>query len=300
LSKHQALAVALTALLATLSFAQGKPRPQAKAEPPAKAAAESPGLPSEATVDSYLKHMFSYDPGIAWKILSIKPSQAPNVAVVTALLKGSQGSQVVRLFVMPGGEWAVVGDMVPFGADPFAHARNKLAAGAHGPSRGPANAAVTIVEFSDLQCPACKTAQPTIERLLAEVPDVRFVFQNFPLENLHPWASRAAAYADCLGRANNEAFWKFIHTVYENQEQVTTENVDQKMTDFAQQSGGNGKEIAACAAQPATAERVKQSEALGLALNVSGTPTLFINGREIPNVTSIPYEMLKQFATQKD
>jgi hypothetical protein len=65
---------------------------------------------------------------------------------------------------------------------------------------------VTIVEFGDLQCPACKAAQPTIEALVAAEPQARFVFQNFPLE-MHNWAAKGAAYADCVGRASNDAFW---------------------------------------------------------------------------------------------
>ena len=89
-----------------------------------------------------------------------------------------------------------------------------------------------IVEFGDLQCPACKAAQPTIEALIAAEPNARFVFQNFPLE-MHNWAAKGAAYADCLGRASNDAFWKFVSKTYETQSDITAANADEKLTALA-------------------------------------------------------------------
>ena len=91
-----------------------------------------------------------------------------------------------------------MGDIIPFGAKPFDPVKKELEKGITGPSRGPKDAPVTIVEFGDLQCPACKAAQPAIEALIAAEPSARFVFQNFPLE-MHNWAAKGAAYADCVG-----------------------------------------------------------------------------------------------------
>jgi protein-disulfide isomerase len=151
---------------------------------------------------------------------------------------------------------------------------------------------VTIVEFSDLQCPHCKEANPTVERLVNEDPDVRFVFQNFPLP-IHNWAQKAAAYADCIGRASNDAVWKFIDAVYEAQNDITADNADQKLTDLADKAGVKGSDIAACAAQPETEARVEASVNLGKSLDVNSTPTIFINGRPA-GVEGNKYDVLKQ------
>jgi protein-disulfide isomerase len=194
--------------------------------------------------------------------------------------------------VMPDHKFAIAGDMMPFGADPFAPVRALLESRAKGPARGPANAPVTIVEFSDLQCPSCKAAQPVIDRLLTDVPNARFVFENFPLD-MHPWAMKGATYADCIGRENNDAFWKFVHTVYDNQEKITTQNADAQLKTYAGEAGANAQTVAACAAQPATAARVRESLELGKSVGVAGTPTLFVNGRKIGNVGAIPYDILK-------
>jgi protein-disulfide isomerase len=266
------------------------------AKPADKAAvAPSVGLPSETTVESFLQQTFGYDSQVSWKISSIKPAPVPGLAEVDVVLANPQGQQASRFFVTPDGEHAVIGDIIPFGAKPFDPARKMLEKGLTGPARGPKNAPVTIVEFGDLQCPACKAAQPAIEGLIASEPNARFVFQNFPLE-MHNWAAKGAAYADCVGHASNDAFWKFIAKTYETQADITAENADEKLTALADASGVKGADIATCAGTPVTKAHVDASLALGKAVNVTGTPTLFINGRSIGNVSQIPAASLKALA----
>jgi len=249
-------------------------------------------LPSEATVNSFLQQTFGYEAQVSWKISSIKPAPVPGLAQVDVILATPQGQQISRFYVTPDGDHAVLGDIIPFGAKPFDPAMKTLAKGISGPSRGPKEAAVTIVEFGDLQCPACKAAQPAIESLIAAEPQARFVFQNFPLE-MHNWAAKGAAYADCVAQASNDAFWKFIAKTYDTQADITAENADEKLTALANDAGVKGADIAACAATPVARAHVEASLALGREVNVTGTPTLFINGRTIGNVSQIPLDTLK-------
>ncbi|MFZ0759913.1 MAG: DsbA family protein [Candidatus Sulfotelmatobacter sp.] len=249
-------------------------------------------LPSEATVDSFMEQNFGYESQVSWKISSIKPAPVPGLAQVDVIIASPHGQQASRFYVTPDGEHAVLGEIIPFGAKPFDAARETLDKGVTGPERGPKDAPVTIVEFGDLQCPACKAAQPAVEGLIAAEPNARFVFQNFPLP-MHNWAAKGAAYSDCVGRASNAAFWKFIAKTYETQSDITAENADQKLTALADGAGVKGAEIAACAATAATKARVDASMALGQKVNVTGTPTLFINGRSIGNVSEVPPDTLK-------
>jgi protein-disulfide isomerase len=246
-------------------------------------------------VDSFMKQTFGYESQVSWKISSIKPAGVPGLAQVEVILATPQGQQISRFYVTADGEHAVVGDIIPFGAKPFDPAKKILEKGITGPSRGPKDAPVTIVEFGDLQCPACKAAQPAIEGLIAAEPNARFVFQNFPLE-MHNWAAKGAAYADCIGRASNDAFWKFVAKTYETQADITAENADEKLTALATDSGVKGAEIATCASTPVTKAHVEASLALGKAVNVTGTPTLFVNGRSIGNVSQVPAATLKGLA----
>jgi len=249
-------------------------------------------LPSEEEVNAFLHETFGYDPQLTWKITGIRPSQAEGMAEVLVQISGPQGQGEQKFFVTEDGKHAVVGDVIPFGAHPFEKTRELLDKKVTGPARGPASAAVTVVEFSDLQCPHCKEAAATIERLLAENSNIHFVFQNFPLP-MHNWALKAADYADCVGRASNDAFWKFVSGVYAAQTDITAENADQKLTELAETLGLNSKEIAACAAKPETQARVEASVNLGKSLDVNATPTLFINGRPV-GVNGNNYDVLKQ------
>jgi protein-disulfide isomerase len=198
---------------------------------------------------------------------------------------------VNRLLVSADGKHAITGDILPFGAKPFDDARAKLEKGVNGPAKGPAKAAVTIVEFSDMQCPHCAKAASSIDQLLAQEPDAHFVFQNFPLP-AHNWAEKAAGYVDCVGRASNDAVWKFIQKTFDEQANITEANADEKLKAIATASGANGDEVAACAAKPDTKARVEVSVALGKSVDVNATPTLFINGRNVPGGT--PVDLLKK------
>jgi len=289
------LSIAL--MLVTLAGAPQKPVTSQPAAKPATA----PGLPSEETVNAFMHKMFGYDPSVTWEVVSIKPSSIAGISEVSVNLKNPQGQQNTKLYVAADGQHALIGEIIPFGSDPFAAARMALEKGIDGPTRGPADAPVTIVEFSDLQCPHCKEAQPTIDKLMSKEKNARLVFQNFPLQS-HDWAAKAAAYADCVGRSSNDAFWKFMQGVYDAQSDILTTNADEKLTALADKSGVKGSDIAACAAKPETASRVEHSVALGKSVDVTGTPTLFINGRKIANVAGLPYDMLKQlveFAAKK-
>jgi protein-disulfide isomerase len=283
----------LMLLVLILTCGVGAAQSSTNANPADKVAASSVvNLPSEATVDAFMQQTFGYEPNVTWKVSSIKPAPVPGLAQVDVVLASPQGQQSSRFYVTADGEHAVVGEIIPFGAKPFDQARKILEKGISGPSRGPKDASVMVVEFGDLQCPACKAAQPAIEALIAAEPNTRFVFQNFPLE-MHNWAAKGAAYADCVGQASNEAFWKFIAKTYETQADITAENADQKLTALADGAGVKGADIAACANTPVTQARVDASLALGKSVNVNGTPTLFVNGRGMGNISQVPAETLK-------
>jgi protein-disulfide isomerase len=292
--------ICILLLVGALATAQSK---SAKSTPPkpAEKTSGSVNLPSEATVDSFLQQQFGYETDLTWKISNIKPSMIPGLAEVNVVLASSQGQQATRFFVAPDGQHALVGEIIPFGARPFDPAKQALDKGITGPERGPKGAPVTIVEFGDLQCPACKAAQPTIEALVAAEPNSRFVFQNFPLE-MHNWAAKGAAYADCVGRASNDAFWKFVSKTYETQSDITAENADEKLTAIADGTGVKGADVAACAVKSETKARVDASITLGKSVDVTGTPTVFINGRRIssfdPRMTDV-YKSLVAFAAKE-
>ena len=159
--------------------------------------------------------MFGWNQELTWKVEEIKPSEASGITQATVVFNTPRGPQIARFYITADQKFTFMADLLPFGADPFAETRQLLQA-ANGPVHGPKDATTTIVEFGDLECPACKAAQPNIAKLMEEEPKVKLVFQNYPLPQ-HKWAMIAAKYLDCLDRQNNDAAWKFIATTYDHQ-----------------------------------------------------------------------------------
>ena len=310
--KRIAAMIASAALITSFALAQqpaktAKPAAVAKTEKPAEKMTEAipatdAKLPNEATVLAFYNRMFGFQPNLNFKVADIRWSEVPGIAEVTAIANTPEGQQVAKLFVTPDGKHAISGELIPFGSDPYADNREKLKQ-AFGPTRGLASPAVTIVEFADLECPACKSAQPIIQKLLTDEPNVRLIFQSFPLEQLHPWAMEAASYLDCIYRSDNQAAVTFLDTIYDHQSEITKENATEKLKQYAQEAKADPAKTAACAGELITRGRIEKGLALGREVKVTGTPTLFINGRPISNLGNLPYETLKALvefeATQK-
>ncbi len=259
----------------------------------AVATSSATNLPSDATVDAFLQHMFGWNQNLTWKVAEIKPAEAPGLSEITAVFNTPQGQQIFRIFVTADQKFALTGDLVPFGADPFAASKSGLKE-ANGPVHGPADAAVTIVEFGDLECPACKAAQPNITKLMQEEPKARLIFQNYPLESIHKWSMLGAKFVNCIGRENNDAVWKFISTVYEHQGEINAENAETMLKGYAKDAGADPAAVSACVAKPETEKRVRESLALGTKVGVTSTPTFFINGRKVVGFgNNTPYEVVK-------
>lgn len=275
--------------------AQAKPHMAAEAKP------SSAALPTKQEAESFLRHMFGYEPNTQYQVLGISNSEVPGVAKVTVQVGGPQAPPV-DLYIMPDREHAIAGQVLPFGADPFTPIEHKLEAQAKGPRMGAAQPRVTIVEFSDLQCPHCKRAQPVIDKLVADTPGARLIFQPFPLP-MHDWASKAALVGQCVAEQKPEAFWAYVKGVYDAQDQITAASAPQKLQELAKAAGADPQRASTCAASQAVSQKIQDSINLGQSLGVTGTPTVFINGRKVGGIADMPYDQLRKLtefeATQK-
>jgi protein-disulfide isomerase len=150
----------------------------------------------------------------------------------------------------------------------------------HQPSFGPEDAPVTIVEFGDLQCPSCRAEAPLLRQLIPELfPNkVRIVFKDYPLESIHPWARAASNAGRCVFRQNPQAFWKFYDWDYENQDDITVENLKPKVLGWAAGNGISSDQLERCIDDKATDAEITQNISEGKTAGVRGTPTLFVNG----------------------
>lgn len=173
------------------------------------------------------------------------------------------------------------------------------------PVRGNPDAPVTIVEYSDFQCPYCERGYQTMEQVLEKYPeDVKFVFQHFPLTQIHPWAKPAAIATECAANQSDEAFWTLHDAYFQNQKSLNASNVVEKSKEFLAESGIDLAEFETCASdsssetyQTAEAE-VEADLAKGQELGVSGTPGFFVNGEFLNGAQPLSaFEPLIQQAT---
>jgi len=144
---------------------------------------------------------------------------------------------------------------------------------ATGPSRGPADAPVVIISFSDFQCPFCKRVEPTIDAVLAKYPtQVRQVFRHLPLDALHPHARPAAIAAVCAEQQGK--FWEYHAKLFDNQQALGDEDLVKYATDL----GLDAAAFKTCQQGPEAAQRVQVDADTARTAGISGTPAFFING----------------------
>jgi protein-disulfide isomerase len=156
---------------------------------------------------------------------------------------------------------------------------------ARGPSKGVENAPVTIVEFSDFQCPYCQRQEDALHKILTDYQGrVRLVFRDFPLD-IHPDAEKAAQAAGCAD--DQGKFWPMHDKLFENQASLGVDMLKK----YAREAGLDGHQFDSCLDTGAAKKRVEKSLQEGMHAGVDGTPALFINGRMLAGATS--YDELK-------
>lgn len=295
-----AMAAMMVASGVTMAQAPAAPAPQpgagANPFPPVNPKNFTATSPTSDEVNSFLTALWGYDANRVWSVAAILKTPAPGVAKVVVLVgdKSQPGKiQQSDFFSLPDGKHALAGQVVEFGAKPWADNRKLLMEQATGPAHGAASKQLELVEFADLQCPHCKEAQDTMNNLANDFPQARIVFENLPLD-MHPYAFRAAAEGLCVRKAKgDEAFFTYANVVFNKQESLTPELADQTLATAVAAAGGDPAAAAACAKSPEIAADIKASSKLADDLGVDQTPMLAVNGHLLP-ITSVPYDTLKR------
>ena len=163
----------------------------------------------------------------------------------------------------------------------------RIAIAGKGHSKGPENAAVTVIEFSDYECPFCRRAEPVVEQMLKEYAGkVRFEYRHFPLESIHPQARGAAEAAACADEQGR--FWEFHAQLFAGTSSLT----QPQLLAHATKAGLDGAAFQACVVEGRGRTRVDADLAAGEAAGVTGTPAFFVNG--VPFSGAIPIEEFRR------
>lgn len=248
----------------------------------------------KATLESYLRNEELWVKDVSVKIDDAKPStDVPGFFDVWVHLTFNGATKDQEFYVSKDGKKIFKGDVFDINKSPFQSNLDRLKTDGQ-PSLGPANAPVSLVIFSDFQCPICKEeAQILRQNLSKTFPDkVHLVFIDFPLEQIHNWARTAAVAGRCVYRQSPAKFWDYFDWTYENQGNLGMDNFNSHFQSFASEKGLDGMQLGRCIDDKTADADVTREIGEGHLLQVDATPTMFMNGRRIQG--GLPWQTLEQ------
>jgi protein-disulfide isomerase len=228
-------------------------------------------------------------------ISGLHPSEFPNYDAFTVTFDGDGNKKNFDFLVSKDQKTLIRMTKMDLSKDPYAEVMKKIDLKGR-PVRGNPNAKVTVVSYDDFECPFCSQVHRTLfPELLKEYGDrVAFIYKDFPLSEIHPWAVHAAVDANCLGVQNTDAYWDFADYIHSNQQLVSQEKgkdaqfaaLDKMTLSQGDKFKLDSAKLQACLKgqkEDAVKTSVKEGESLG----VTGTPTLFVNGQMLDGARPI-------------
>jgi protein-disulfide isomerase len=251
-------------------------------------------------IEKYLRHIYAFGSEVKLTIPEPKESEISGLLVTTVELVSGESHDTAKMYLSKDGKFLIRGEVSDMAKDPMAETRAKLDL-ASAPSFGGDKTTVTVVEFADFECPVCKNLHEQLRTILPTYPQVKFYFKDYPIEQIHPWAKTAALAGRCAYTQNPKSFWKIYDSFYDGQDLISAANAWDKALDFAGQAGLDQAAFKGCLASKEAADAVNASVANARALDVTSTPTVFINGRRVVGADAATIERYIQFelANQK-
>ena len=248
-------------------------------------------------IERQVRSAYSIPSEVNITVGEVTPStEWPNYDSVTVTIAGGDGKKSDYKFLVSKDRNTML-RLVKFdlSKDPFAEMMSKIDVSGR-PTRGAKGAKVRVINFDDFECPFCSRMHETLfPQLLKEYGDrVTFMYKDYPLVEIHPWATHAAVDANCLAAQSPDAYWNFADYIHANQREVSNEKTPgarfvaiDKMTMLqGQKHNVDSEKLQACIkAQDEGAVKASMKEAEGI--GVSATPTMFINGQKIDGAVPI-------------
>lgn len=256
--------------------------------PPAKSSLNSPA-PSDFTksVERQVRSHYSLPPDVRVLLGPLRASDFPDFDALTVTFAGPTKRQEFEFLLSKDHKTLMRLTKFDLTADPFAETMKKIDVKGR-PTRGNKDAKVIVVNYDDFECPFCSRMHSTIfPGIFKEYGDrVLFIYKDYPLEEIHPWAVHAAVDANCLNAQNNDAYWDYADFLHANPHAVSAERghegaeLDKLATLQGQKHKLDDAKLQACLkAQDDKPVRASLSE--GETVGVDATPTMFINGQKL-------------------
>src|SRR5262245_39981883 len=246
---------------------------------------------TEEQLIKYYRKKANVAPALKVAVTGLKDSPVKGLKEGTLEVGEGQSVRKVPFAASADLRYAMFSGVEDVTADPAKAVMEKITLKGE-PFMGGANAKVTIVEWSDFQCPFCSKAYATVEnQVLKEYGDkVKFYFKHYPLP-FHPWAEAGAIAAECAKQQKTDAFWVVYKGLFEGQAGITADNVKQKVTEMLASSNLDMTKFNDCFDNKKPLPEVKAQMAEGSSVGISGTPGFIINGRLVSGAQ--PFENFK-------
>src|SRR5579863_347028 len=240
-------------------------------------------------IERQLRAAYSVPPTVKVIISAPHPSEFANYDGLTVTFDGDGKKQNYEFLLSKDQKTLIRMTKMDLSKDPYAETMKKIDVKGR-PVRGNMNAKVVVVNYDDFQCPYCSRVHETLfPDLFKEYGDrVAFIYKDFPLSEIHPWAIHAAVDANCLDAQNADAYWDFADYTHANRQAVNSEKgldnqfaaLDRNTLAEADKFHLDHAKLQACIKEQKD-EAIKASMKEGESLGVSGTPTMFINGQMV-------------------
>src|SRR5579862_5127775 len=246
-------------------------------------------------IEREVRSYYSLPPTVKVTVGPLRPSESPNYDALTINIEGDSKKQDYDFLLSKDRKTLMRVTKLDLSKDPYVETMKKIDLNGR-PVRGNKDAKVVVVNFDDLECPFCSRMHQTLfPEVLKEYGDrVAFVYKDFPLSEIHPWAIHAAVDANCLAAQNNDAYWDFADYIHANQHEVSSEKtrdaqfaaLDRLTTAQAQKHNLDQTKLQSCV-KAQNEDAIKASMKQGESVGVSATPTLFVNGQELDGALPI-------------
>lgn len=240
-------------------------------------------------IERQVRSYYSIPASVKINIGSLRSSDFPNYEAFTMNIEGNGKKVDYEFLLSKDGKTLLRMTKLDLSKDPYVETMKKINVNDR-PVRGNKDAKVVVVNYDDFQCPFCSRMHLTLfPDLLKEYGDrVEFIYKDYPLAEIHPWAIHAAVDANCLAAQNTDAYWDFADYIHANQKDVNSEKgrdaqftaLDKLTTLQGQKHNLDQTKLQSCIKaqnEDAVKASMKEAESVG----VQATPTLYINGQEL-------------------
>jgi len=258
-------------------------------------------------LEALVRYLLLWGPDIKVDFDAPRPSPIAGYKEIRARGTRQDAVQTEIFFVSDDGKRVIQGSVFETARNPFEATAARIAVRDQ-PRRGPANAPVKMVVFSDFECPMCRKLADEIRSDVqtAYGDRVSVYFKDLPLAQKHPWAFDAAIAGRCVYRQSGAAFWVYHDWIFAHQSEIVLGRFREQALESVAKEGIDRARLTSCIDSKATESEIRNSMREASELGVPGTPTVFLNGRKMPGPSwpmlraAIDFELKQAAAKSED